>query len=93
MKDHSCCSCFSSYSLFQVSSAMTDEICRLSVLVNEFNYDFHPSPQVLKLYKNVSSATSGNLFLFPYFSNIRGSDLDVGYLSVIAASIIKLYIP
>uniref|UniRef100_A0A670ZS04 Mitofusin 1 n=1 Tax=Pseudonaja textilis TaxID=8673 RepID=A0A670ZS04_PSETE len=35
-----------------VSSAMTDEICRLSVLVDEFNSDFHPSPQVLKLYKS-----------------------------------------
>ncbi|XP_063162494.1 mitofusin-1 isoform X2 [Candoia aspera] len=35
----------------KVSSAMTDEICRLSVLVDEFNSDFHPSPQVLKLYK------------------------------------------
>ncbi|XP_042313857.1 mitofusin-1 isoform X2 [Sceloporus undulatus] len=36
----------------KVSSAMTEEICRLSVLVNEFNSDFHPSPQVLKLYKS-----------------------------------------
>uniref|UniRef100_A0A8C5SPP5 Mitofusin 1 n=1 Tax=Laticauda laticaudata TaxID=8630 RepID=A0A8C5SPP5_LATLA len=36
----------------KVSSAMTDEICRLSVLVDEFNSDFHPSPQVLKLYKS-----------------------------------------
>lgn len=33
---------------------MTDEICRLSVLVDEFYSDFHPSPQVLKLYKTVS---------------------------------------
>ncbi|XP_032081111.1 mitofusin-1 isoform X1 [Thamnophis elegans] len=36
----------------KVSSAMTDEICRLSVLVDEFSSDFHPSPQVLKLYKS-----------------------------------------
>uniref|UniRef100_A0A0K8S0N9 Mitofusin 1 n=1 Tax=Crotalus horridus TaxID=35024 RepID=A0A0K8S0N9_CROHD len=36
----------------KVSSAMTDEIRRLSVLVDEFNSDFHPSPQVLKLYKS-----------------------------------------
>ncbi|XP_054839174.1 mitofusin-1 [Eublepharis macularius] len=36
----------------KVSSAMTDEICRLSVLVNEFCSDFHPSQQVLKLYKS-----------------------------------------
>ncbi|KAK6478574.1 mitofusin-1-like [Huso huso] len=36
----------------KVSSAMTDEICRLSGLVDEFNSDFHPSPQVLELYKN-----------------------------------------
>ncbi|XP_060098534.1 mitofusin-1 [Heteronotia binoei] len=36
----------------KVSSAMTDEICRLSVLVDEFSSDFHPSSQVLKLYKS-----------------------------------------
>nr|XP_056705538.1 mitofusin-1 [Euleptes europaea] len=36
----------------KVSSAMTDEICRLSVLVDEFYSDFHPSLQVLKLYKS-----------------------------------------
>ncbi|NXW59836.1 MFN1 protein, partial [Eurystomus gularis] len=35
----------------KVSSAMTEEICRLSVLVDEFYSDFHPSPQVLKIYK------------------------------------------
>ncbi|XP_030430629.1 mitofusin-1 isoform X2 [Gopherus evgoodei] len=38
--------------IFEVSSAMTDEICRLSVLVDEFYSDFHPSSQVLKLYKS-----------------------------------------
>ncbi|XP_039211374.1 mitofusin-1 isoform X2 [Crotalus tigris] len=36
----------------KVSSAMTDETRRLSVLVDEFSSDFHPSPQVLKLYKS-----------------------------------------
>ncbi|XP_015278834.1 PREDICTED: mitofusin-1 [Gekko japonicus] len=36
----------------KVSSAMTDEICRLSVLVDEFCSDFHPSLQVLRLYKS-----------------------------------------
>lgn len=36
----------------KVSSAMSDEICRLSVLVDEFCSDFHPAPQVLKIYKN-----------------------------------------
>ncbi|XP_068262453.1 mitofusin-1 isoform X4 [Nyctibius grandis] len=35
----------------KVSSAMTDEICLLSVLVDEFCSDFHTSPLVLKLYK------------------------------------------
>ncbi|XP_048832928.1 mitofusin-1b [Brienomyrus brachyistius] len=35
----------------KVSSAMAEEICRLSVLINEFNSDFHSSPHVLKLYK------------------------------------------
>ncbi|XP_037765187.1 mitofusin-1 isoform X5 [Chelonia mydas] len=38
--------------IFEVSSAMTDEICRLSVLVDEFYSDFHPSSQILKLYKS-----------------------------------------
>ncbi|XP_029471643.1 mitofusin-1 isoform X2 [Rhinatrema bivittatum] len=36
----------------KVSGAMTDEICRLSVLVDEFSSDFHPASQVLKVYKN-----------------------------------------
>ncbi|XP_035267972.1 mitofusin-1b [Anguilla anguilla] len=36
----------------KVSNAMADEICRLSVLVDEFHSDFHPSPQVLNLYKS-----------------------------------------
>uniref|UniRef100_A0AAY4BCE1 Dynamin-type G domain-containing protein n=1 Tax=Denticeps clupeoides TaxID=299321 RepID=A0AAY4BCE1_9TELE len=35
----------------KVSSAMAEEICRLSVLVDEFRSDFHPSPHVLQLYK------------------------------------------
>ncbi|XP_023699418.1 mitofusin-1b [Paramormyrops kingsleyae] len=35
----------------KVSNAMAEEICRLSVLINEFNSDFHSSPHVLKLYK------------------------------------------
>ncbi|XP_063056827.1 mitofusin-1-like isoform X2 [Engraulis encrasicolus] len=35
----------------QVSSAMGEEICRLSLLVDEFQSDFHPSPHVLKMYK------------------------------------------
>ncbi|KAJ8418928.1 hypothetical protein AAFF_G00004270 [Aldrovandia affinis] len=36
----------------KVSNAMADEICRLSVLIDEFHSDFHPSPHVLKLYKS-----------------------------------------
>ncbi|XP_016073552.1 PREDICTED: mitofusin-1 isoform X1 [Miniopterus natalensis] len=36
----------------KVSCAMTDEICRLSVLVDEFCSEFHPTPSVLKIYKN-----------------------------------------
>lgn len=31
---------------------MTDEICRLSVLVDEFCSEFHPTPSVLKVYKS-----------------------------------------
>lgn len=33
---------------------MAEEIRRLSVLVDEYQMDFHPSPVVLKVYKNVS---------------------------------------
>lgn len=40
----------------QVSTAMAEEIRRLSVLVDEYQMDFHPSPVVLKVYKNVSEA-------------------------------------
>lgn len=40
----------------QVSTAMAEEIRRLSVLVDEYQMDFHPSPVVLKVYKNVSDA-------------------------------------
>lgn len=40
--------------LLQVSTAMAEEIRRLSVLVDEYQMDFHPSPVVLKVYKNVS---------------------------------------
>lgn len=33
---------------------MAEEIRRLSVLVDEYQADFHPSQVVLKVYKNVS---------------------------------------
>lgn len=36
----------------KVSNALAEEICRLSVLIDEFHADFHPSPHVLKLYKS-----------------------------------------
>uniref|UniRef100_G1RF89 Mitofusin 2 n=1 Tax=Nomascus leucogenys TaxID=61853 RepID=G1RF89_NOMLE len=35
-----------------VSTAMAEEIRRLSVLVDDYQMDFHPSPVVLKVYKN-----------------------------------------
>uniref|UniRef100_A0A8C5QZ75 Mitofusin 1 n=1 Tax=Leptobrachium leishanense TaxID=445787 RepID=A0A8C5QZ75_9ANUR len=40
----------------QVSSAMKEEICHLSLLVDKFDAGFHSSPQVLKLYKNELNA-------------------------------------
>jgi len=36
---------------------MAEEIRKLFVLVDEFHMDFHPSPVVLKVYKNVRSLT------------------------------------
>lgn len=48
---------------FQVSNAMAEEIRRLSVLVDDFQLDFHPSQVVLKVYKNVSA---GVLLVFPH---------------------------
>ncbi|XP_063292906.1 mitofusin-2 isoform X1 [Pelobates fuscus] len=36
----------------QVSNAMAEEIRRLSVLVDDFEMDFHPSQVVIKVYKN-----------------------------------------
>lgn len=38
----------------QVSNAMSEEIRKLHVLVDDYHMDFHPSPVVLKVYKNVS---------------------------------------
>ncbi|KAM5163164.1 mitofusin-1 [Mantella aurantiaca] len=40
----------------QVSSAMTQEICHLSLLVDKFEGDFHPLQQFLKHYKNELNA-------------------------------------
>uniref|UniRef100_A0A8C5HB46 Dynamin-type G domain-containing protein n=1 Tax=Gouania willdenowi TaxID=441366 RepID=A0A8C5HB46_GOUWI len=37
----------------QVSTALSEEIRKLSVLVDDFHVDFHPSSVVLKVYKNV----------------------------------------
>uniref|UniRef100_A0A3P9NST3 Mitofusin 2 n=1 Tax=Poecilia reticulata TaxID=8081 RepID=A0A3P9NST3_POERE len=36
----------------QVTNTMAEEIRRLHVLVDDFHMDFHPSPVVLKVYKN-----------------------------------------
>uniref|UniRef100_A0A673G8Q0 Mitofusin 1b n=1 Tax=Sinocyclocheilus rhinocerous TaxID=307959 RepID=A0A673G8Q0_9TELE len=38
--------------VFQVSDAMAEEICRLSVLIDEFRAGFDPSPDELKIYKS-----------------------------------------
>lgn len=37
----------------KVSNTMAEEIRKLHVLVDNFHLDFHPSPVVLKVYKNV----------------------------------------
>uniref|UniRef100_A0A8C1X4G2 Mitofusin 1b n=1 Tax=Cyprinus carpio TaxID=7962 RepID=A0A8C1X4G2_CYPCA len=42
----------------KVSDAMAEEICRLSVLIDEFHADFYPSPDVLKIYKSVMDEQS-----------------------------------
>lgn len=49
---------------------MEEEICRLSVLIDEFRSDFHPSPHVLKMYKSVSREVKIRLFQ-SLCSNIR----------------------
>ena len=49
--------------MLQVSSAMGEEICRLNVIIDEFHADFHPSSNVLKIYKSVSSSSSTSQFL------------------------------
>ncbi|XP_059385916.1 mitofusin-1-like isoform X2 [Carassius carassius] len=36
----------------KVSDAMAEEICRLSVLIDEFHADFYPSPDMLRIYKS-----------------------------------------
>lgn len=45
----------------QVSNAMAEEIRKLFVLVDDFHMEFHPSPVVLKVYKNVSLMFPGTL--------------------------------
>lgn len=37
----------------QVTEAMTEEIGRLGLLVNEFDHPFHPHPGFLRTYKKV----------------------------------------
>ena len=41
---------------------MAEEIRRLYVLVDDFHMDFHPSPVVLKVYKNVRTHTHTRLY-------------------------------
>lgn len=47
---------------------MGEEICRLNVIVDEFQSDFHPSPHVLKIYKSVSRTHSLRAFLFLHYA-------------------------
>lgn len=47
---------------------MAEEIRRLSVLVDEYQMDFHPSPVVLKVYKNVSRYAAGAVGRAPLHS-------------------------
>ena len=49
----------------QVSNAMSEEIRKLHVLVDDYRMDFHPSPVVLKVYKNVSSTQIFNRAVCP----------------------------
>lgn len=39
----------------QVTEAMTEEIGRLGLLVNEFDHPFHPHPGFLRTYKKVTT--------------------------------------
>jgi mitofusin len=52
--------------IVQVKRALSEEIRRLSVLVEEFNANFHPEPLVLNVYKrelhaHVESGLGSNL--------------------------------
>ena len=52
--------------IFKVSKALSEEIRRLSVLVDEFSIPFHPEPLVLNVYKkelhlHVESGLGSNL--------------------------------
>lgn len=44
---------------------MAEEIRKLHVLVDDFHMDFHPSPVVLKVYKNVSLTSFPRPCLYP----------------------------
>ena len=49
----------------QVAKALSDEIRRLSVLVEDFNESFHPDPLVVNVYKSKLNqhVESGTLFV------------------------------
>lgn len=60
--------------VLQVSNTMAEEIRTLHVLVDDFHLDFHPSPVVLKVYKNVSlnstdTTKSGLFFNSPHITS------------------------
>lgn len=61
---------------FQVSSALTDEIRRLAILVDEFNHPFETSALVLNLYKKVS------LFLHYYYFCCHSFNFLVHFIKI-----------
>ncbi len=52
---------------FFSSKAMSEEIRRLSVLVDEFNDPFHPDPLVLNVYKSRMNHHIGELAFLQSF--------------------------
>lgn len=42
----------------QVAAALSDQICSLPILVDEFRADFNPTKETLELYKTVSAAAT-----------------------------------
>ena len=83
-----CTSYYCVHLFLQVAQAMSDEINRLGVLVNQFNHPFHTHPGFLRTFKRVRFSCVVRLMVDYYYRNTSTQQplahlLFVGYFSAI----------